>query len=200
MRRMSGVRILALLGCGMAFYASAAAIAPEDSAIPGPSTGQYQGIIDRNVFALKPPTPPPKPEENHPPPPKIMLTGITTILGKKLVLLKVSVPASKGAKAEDEALTLAVGERQGEVQVLDVDEINGIVKVDDYGTITNLNWDSNGIKVATPRARRRRRFLAPPPQAAPAAFNPAMPVQQRPGRTVPTTNRQIRTPGNLNSR
>src|SRR5882762_4119031 len=61
----------------------------------GSSTGTnpYQGIVDRNVFGLKPPPPPPDPEVNKPPPPKIILTGITTIFGNKRALMKAPVAA-----------------------------------------------------------------------------------------------------------
>ena len=48
----------------------------------------YQGIIDRNVFALKPA---PRPEDNpipETPPPKIVLQGLNNIFGKKQVMFK----------------------------------------------------------------------------------------------------------------
>lgn len=195
---MSGVKIAALLGCCMVVCARAAT-APEES---GPVGNPYQGIIDRNVFALKPPTPPPKPEENRPPPPKILLTGITTILGKKLVLLKVQTPAKPGAKAEEQSMTLTLGQRQDDVEVLEIDEKNGIVKVNDYGTITNLTWEANGIKVAaapTPQPAVPGAPVPGVPQPNPGAFNPGGPARAVPTgrsmRTVPGTGGQPGQPG-----
>jgi hypothetical protein len=201
---MSGAKIMFSLGCALAACANVFAVSPpppptvpEDtgnSSNPsGPGT-PYQGIVDRNVFALRPPPPPPPPKDDRPPPPKIYMTGITTLFNKKLVLLKVTLPAKPGTKAEEEAYTLGENERQGEIQVLSIDEKNGIVKVDDYGMITNLNWTDNGIKVATPAPQQAAAPAgAPPPNPGP--FNPGMPANARgPGnRVVPTNGRQMRT-------
>src|SRR5580765_7113869 len=63
--------------------------------IDNPAGNPYQGIVDRNVFGLRPPPPPPDPELNKPPPPKITLTGITTILGNARALMKTPPPAAK---------------------------------------------------------------------------------------------------------
>src|SRR5215831_14769402 len=92
------------------------------TALSAESSGAtYQSIIDRNVFGLRPPPPPPSPEENKPPPRKILLQGISTISGKELVLMRVTVPGEKpGAKAEDVPLTLTVGQKQEDVEVLEV--------------------------------------------------------------------------------
>ena len=108
----------------------------------------YQGIVDRNVFGLKSPPPPPDPEANKPPPPKVFLTGITTILGNKRALLKTTPPAKPGEPAKEQSFTLGEGQRDGEIEVLEIDEKAGTVKVNDYGTITTLDFDKNGVKVA----------------------------------------------------
>jgi len=100
----------------------------------------YQGIVDRNVFGLRPPPPPPSNEPVRPPPPAVALTGITTILGKKLAFMNVQVPPKPGepAKPGPQSFMLGIGEREGEIEVLEIDEIGGIVKVNDYGVITNV--------------------------------------------------------------
>ena len=84
----------------------------------------YQSIVDRNVFALKPPPPPPDPEATKPPPVKITLTGITTILGNKRALMKSPAPPGKpGEPAKPEvSYILTVGQREGDVEVIDIDE------------------------------------------------------------------------------
>src|SRR6188472_2241935 len=61
-------------------------------AIGADSGNPYQGIVDRNVFGLKPPPPPGKPEEKKVDLPPITLTGITTILGNKRALMNVQSP------------------------------------------------------------------------------------------------------------
>ena len=118
------------------------------------------------------------------------MTGIITLLGQKRVLLKLQPPPRPGVKAEEESFILASGERQGEVEVLEIDEKNGIVKVNDYGTVTNLTWENNGVKVAA---------AAPPPnqpgQPNPNPFNPGTPMngpQHGGARVVPTSNRPTR--------
>ncbi len=64
--------------------AGAQAIVADSAANP------YQGIVDRNVFGLKPPLPPSKgPDTDKPPPSKITLTGITTIFHDKRALMNV---------------------------------------------------------------------------------------------------------------
>jgi hypothetical protein len=125
----------------------------------------YQGIVDRNVFGLKSPPPPPDPEANKPPPPKIFLTGITTILGNKRALLKMTPPATPGVPAKEQSFTLREGERDGELEVLEIDEKAGTVKVNEYGSITTLSFENNGVKAPA----------APVPVAVPnaAGFVPA---------------------------
>jgi hypothetical protein len=185
---MNGGKALTGLCTAVVLCATAAEAASESAGTP------YQGIVDRNVFGLRPPPPPAPPEANKPPPPKIMLTGITTLVGHKpRVLMKVQVPAKPGAKAEEQSMILAAGERQGDIdiEVLEIDEKAGVVKVNDYGTITNLTWENNGVKVAA----------APPPvapavpQPNPGGFTPGAPVPgMQPGaaRAIPTS-RPMRT-------
>jgi hypothetical protein len=105
-----------------------------------PTANPYQGIVDRNVFGLRPPPPPPSNEPVRPPPPAVALTGITTILGKKLAFMNVQVPPRPGeqAKGGPQSFMLGVGEREGEIEVIDIDEKGGIVKLNDYGVITNV--------------------------------------------------------------
>jgi len=72
-----GQRMLICTLASMAMCRSGNAVTSDTPGNP------YQGIVDRNVLGLKSPPPPPDPEANKPPPPKILLTGITTILGNK---------------------------------------------------------------------------------------------------------------------
>src|SRR3954454_9852421 len=85
----------------------------------------YQGIVDRNVFGLKPPPVAPRPEDNKPPPPKIILTGITTILGNKRALMNVAMPPKPPDPAKQKSFILAEGQRDGDIEVLEIDETSG---------------------------------------------------------------------------
>jgi hypothetical protein len=110
---------------------------------------QYESIItNRNIFALRTP-PPPDPNASKsatPPPPKILLTGITTILGEPLALLKWTPPVAKGEQAKEKSFTLSVGEREDDVEVRRIDITKGMVEVDDYGVITNLTFEKDAPK------------------------------------------------------
>ena len=106
------------------------ALCTPGNAVIGDATGNlYQGIVDRNVFGLKPPPPPPDPESTEPPPPKVFLTGITTILGSKRALLKMTPPAKPGEPAREQSFTLREGQRDGDIEVLEINEKVGAVKI-----------------------------------------------------------------------
>ena len=134
-----------MLICTLAAFVlcTAANAATSDS-----SGGPYQGVVERNVFGLKPPPPPPDPEANKPPPPKIFLQGITTFGGIKRALLKAQLPAKPGEppKADQSSFILAEGQRDGDIEVLEIDAKEGTVKVNDFGIITTLDFEHNGIK------------------------------------------------------
>jgi hypothetical protein len=142
------------------------------------SANPYQGIVDRNVFGLRPPPPPPSNEPVRPPPPAIALTGITTILGKKLAFMNVQVPPKPGdqAKGGPQSFMLGIGEREGEIEVLEIDEKGGMVKVNDYGVITNVPF----AKLPTTPTAPVNIAGIPGPNQNPAA-NPAIPQRTIPG-------------------
>ena len=139
--------------------------------------------MDRNVFALKPPPVAPKvdPEANKPPPPPITLTGITTILGSKRVFLSVNMPPKPPEQGKVQSFMLSEGQRDGEIEVLEIDEKNGIVKVSEFGSVTNLTWEKNGAKMAGGQPTPAPAGGVPPPPANPftptgaAGFNKAIP-------------------------
>jgi len=122
----------------------------------------YQAIVDRNVFGLKPPPPPPDPEANKPPPPKILLTGIYEMGGTKRVLMKVSMPAKPPEPAKEIPLTLSERQRDGEIEVLEIDTVARTAKVNNHGTITSLDFTNNGVKVAATPAPGKPAAPTPP--------------------------------------
>src|SRR2546426_7293281 len=105
----SGKKVVCILG-GLLFCVGTQAIT-DDSANP------YQGIVERNVFGLKPPTPQATIDTKKPDLPPIILTGITTILGNKRVLMNVQSPGKPV-----QSFILTEGQRDGDIEVLEIDE------------------------------------------------------------------------------
>jgi len=139
MRQHPKALIYAYALLGLSLCQAARALVPEPD--------HYRAIPDRNLFGLRPP----QLATNEPPPPqltKILLTGITTILGDKRALMKTLMPAGKpGEQAKEQSLILSEGQREGEIEVLAIDEHAGSVKVDNSGTIMTLTFDKDGAKL-----------------------------------------------------
>jgi hypothetical protein len=136
---MRGGKTLVYIIAGLVLGTGAKAVTADSADNP------YHGIVDRNLFNLKPPTPPPGPEANKPPAPKITLTGITTILGYKQVGLLVAT--RPGQPPESYIMTEGQG-REG-VEVLQIDEKAGTVRVRNHGEEQTLDFVNNGAKPAT---------------------------------------------------
>ncbi len=138
--------------------------------------GPYHGIVERNIFDIHAAAPPPPPDPNAslPPPPNIRLQGITDILGRKQVLFKVQLPAKPPNPAKEESFILTIGERQGEIEVLEINPKAGTVKMKNYGVVTNLSLELNSDKLVS----------VAPPMAAPAP-PPNVPQMTAPGTIAP---------------
>lgn len=106
----------------------------------------YEKIPARNLFGLKDPPPPPSPESLKPPPPPITLQGFTTILGKNQVLFKIAQPARPPQPAAELSKIMAEGEREGDVQVLEINLAERWVKFDNNGTIEVKNMKEHAAK------------------------------------------------------
>jgi hypothetical protein len=140
----SGGKMLACMAGAISLcITTRAAIDTTDTDIP------YQDIVTRNVFALKPPPPPPNPEDSKPPPSKITLTGIWTVNGKLALMKTAAPPAKPGEQAKgDRYYTLHIGERDGDIEVVDIDEKTGSVTVLNSGQQEILTFEKNGVKLA----------------------------------------------------
>jgi hypothetical protein len=101
---------------------------------PGQAS-RYGGIIARNAFGLQ--TRPVIPVVS-PTLPRIALTGITTVLGDKRALLRVNTPAAPSEAAREETYILTEGQRAGELQVLEINELAGNVKVAVAGRVVTV--------------------------------------------------------------
>jgi len=96
------------------------------------SVHPYLGIAGSNIFHLKPPQPQPTVLPVVPLP-RVKLVGITTF-GKPRALLKVYLPAAPPEPARELSCILTVGQREGPVELLEVDELGGRATVRNSGT------------------------------------------------------------------
>jgi hypothetical protein len=166
------------------------------------ATNPYQAIVDRNVFGLKPPPPPPKTEPDKPPPPKITLNGITTIFGKPRAVMSVQLPARPPEPSKPQSFILAEGQRDGDLEVLEINEKldGGTVKVSNSGTVQTLSMDKDGAKI--PNTAAAPVPGAPPVPGAfppPPVYNPVVNPSANPApsgmKTIPTRQLRLPTPG-----
>lgn len=108
----------------------------------------YVGIVDRNVFQLRPPVLVP-PVTNPQPPAvvsKLTLTGITTIFGKPLALLTTQPTGKPQDAGKREHYSLRVGQRMDGIEVLSIDAKKGVVRVKNNGAEETLDFINNGAK------------------------------------------------------
>jgi hypothetical protein len=105
----------------------------------------YQSIPARNAFALRP-APSPAPTQPTVACPDIVLTGLTTITGRKLALLKLDFPAKPSQRQREESCILTEGDKDGPVRVLQIDMKTETVKVDNSGKVALLTFQKNGPK------------------------------------------------------
>jgi hypothetical protein len=107
----------------------------DDSVLPN---NPYVPIVVRNVFSLNPA---PTNDVNATPvepPPKITLNGIMSIFGRLQALYKVAVPAKPGQPAKDDSYILSEGQRQDEIEVVQIDEKNSLVTFNNHGIVQEL--------------------------------------------------------------
>ena len=128
----NAVNVFAFLICALTCSAGSAGV-----------INPYHGIVERNVFGLKPPAPPAAHLPSVPLP-KITLTGITTLFGKR-ALLKVEYPAQPNKPARKESLILAEGQRDEGIEVLQVDEKTSRVRLNNCGDIVEITFDKHPV-------------------------------------------------------
>lgn len=136
------------LKCGIGILASVALAFCAAAVSKDMSVDRYRAIPERNAFGLKPreqaatQEPPPKPIR------KIILTGITTIGGYKRALMKAEPLPGAGHQGEkEESMILTEGQREGEVEVQQIDEHAGKVTVNNSGTVMTLSFEKDGQKM-----------------------------------------------------
>lgn len=109
---------------------------------PSRNATDYDGVLQRNPFKLRPPDPPaPPPKPPEAPPSNLELTGLSTAFGHQTAYMNVKNP--KGAVAE----SFTVGEPPKEgIQVLSLNISTGEVRVSNRGVESVLSLDKNGAK------------------------------------------------------
>ncbi len=140
----------------------------------------YVGIVDRNVFQLRPPVLVP-PVTNPQPPAvvsKLTLTGITTIFGKPLALLTTQPTGKPQDAGKREHYSLRVGQRMDGIEVLSIDAKKGVVRVKNNGAEETLDFINNGAKLVA--------AAAPGHPSATGVPNPIQRPSPVAGRQLPT--------------
>jgi hypothetical protein len=169
MRERGNIRNWALASLTLYACAGANAVTPDSS------PNQYGSITNRNLFALNPAPPPPKVEQPAPVLPKLTLNGITTILGRNLAIMKALFPGKPGEPAREQSYILSEGQRDGDIEVLEVDEQAGSVTVNNFGTVMTITFDKESVKPVTPAPGVQSNPAGAIPGRTPAA-NPPTPT------------------------
>jgi hypothetical protein len=105
----------------------------------------YHAIVERNVFDLKPPPPPPSaPTVTNTPPPNVKLTGITSMLGTKRAFFMVAPAAQPGKPpGKEESFIIEEGQRQGVIEVLEINQRAATVRIKNDGNESTLALDTS---------------------------------------------------------
>jgi hypothetical protein len=179
---------------GLLFCEGAFAITPDSGA--GTNATPYQSIVDRNVFGLKPPPPPPEAPPPAKPPVSITLTGITSLGGTKRAFMSLTAPPKPGAPAVPQSYMLAEGQRDGDIEVVSIDEKGGVVQLKQSDSPVTISFKDNGVKggpAPGPIAGGN-----PTPAYQPGQWNqPSLPGQKTiPGRPLRISGPAGQTPAN----
>lgn len=199
---MRGKHIVSVLGI-VALCSGARGIEPASSA------ELYGKIPERNLFGLHDPVQPTN-EPVKPQLPSVKLQGIATVPAK-LAFLKTQPLTKPGEQPQSEqSYTLGEGQREGGIEVLEINEKTSTIRLKNAGTEMTVGFDKDAGKVAStpppgpvssrvpPTIGAKIRSLNPgvsgyqrmtptrtgeqvPPQAqAPSAQTPAQPLIQQP--------------------
>jgi hypothetical protein len=95
----------------------------------------YTPIVARNVFGLNPASAETAPSD---PPPKITANGIMSVFGKLQVLFKVAGTGKPGQPAKDRSYILSEGQRQDDIEVLQIDDKTNLVTFNNHGTVQEI--------------------------------------------------------------
>ncbi len=120
-----------------------------------------------------------------------------TIFGKKQVLMKGLFPPQTGQPPKEKFFTLSEGERDGELEVVEINAKNETVKVINFGTPQTLDFTNDGPASLKPPPGPAPGIAMPGailPPRAPGAVNPAqrsIPLPLRPVRPTSTDSAAV---------
>ncbi len=163
----------------------------------GSGANPYQAIIDRNVFGLKTPVQTVDPATEGPKPVKVQLVGVASMLGKKTAIIKFIEPPKPGQPVPQEPLVLSEGEAMQEIEVVEIDETAGLVKILNRGTPLTLDIKEfeSKAQAGQPAAPGPVAGGTPPPGPAPTGPRMAtMPPQRPAGPAAPPVQPQPTPP------
>ena len=126
-------KVVICLASGLVLNASARA---DDSVLPN---NPYAPIVVRNVFNLNPAQSADSTNATPADLPKITPNGIMSIFNHQLqVLFKVAGTPKAGQPAKDESYILSEGQRQDDIEVIQIDEKNSLVTFNNHGIVQEL--------------------------------------------------------------
>ena len=147
------------------------------SAQPNP----FEAILTRNVFGLVPV--PPLAQQPEPPLPKITLTGITTVTGPARALLKMAATPGTANPGGERFFNLKVGERDGELEILEINEKSRTVVIAYSGRTLTVGFDpekpSSTPSTINPTHVSAVPESSPPPLPLPSAARAAEGREER---------------------
>lgn len=119
--------------------ATAAAIGASTDDSNGAMEPPYARIAARNIFHLVPvPSASPPPAVEASLPLKLTPKGIMTIFGRVQVLFTMAEESRRGQPVKEHFLVLGEGEREGNVEVIRIDQENSVITFSNHGTIQEL--------------------------------------------------------------
>ena len=134
-------KVAICLASGLALQTGLPAVTADNSGNP------YAGIVDRNVFALKPAPPaPPPPLSPDQLPQKIIPTAIVMAFGKKQAFFKTPPSGKPGEAAKEASYMLSEGERAGDIEVLEINVDEHTFRVRNHGAEQQLDLLKDGMK------------------------------------------------------
>jgi hypothetical protein len=122
----------------IAALASVAQVGAAAFAIENPATL----ISFRNAFRLEPRLPVVVVDSTTPPPPALKLVGLTTLGGKRALLMG-AISSRPGESAKGTFFVLGESQREGEIEVITIDENHCVVTVEAFGRVIALAFDTN---------------------------------------------------------
>lgn len=154
-----GWKIAVCLAGGLVLNASLRA---DDAAL---TANPYALIVTRNIFGLNPPPPPVDPNA-APAEPAVKITpnGILSVMGQSQVLFK----TSGGGKPGEQSYILSEGQAEDEIEVVKIDEKDGIVTFNNHGLVQELPL-ANSTSNSTAKTTGRPVTVFNPPTGFPAA-------------------------------